>query len=219
MKGSPDAIIRIEQAKYLSTLLPERDELLADMELYSAVHHVPSSDPEVALFLAITAQAIFARSALEIGTAIGYGAIVLARAMGEGSSVTTIDPSEERIATASEYIRRAGLDSRIQIRKGKALEVIPSLEQRFDLAYIDAVKEEYPDYLDAIIPKLKKGGVVIADNVLWKGQVAGELLSADQSSSTGALREFNRIITAHPKLNAIILPLGDGLAYGVKNTD
>jgi len=219
MKGSLDAIIRKEQAEYLSGLLPERDELLKDMELYSAVHRVPSSDPEVALFLAITAHAMQAKSALEVGTAIGYGAIVLARAMSEGSVVTTIDPSEARIATAREYIDRAGLGSRISIQKGEALNVIPSLNGPFDLAYVDAIKEEYPQYLDAIIPKLRKGGIIIADNVLWKGQVAGEVLAPDQASSTAALREFNRLITSHPKLSAIILPLGDGLAYGVKIAD
>lgn len=219
MKGSLDAIIRKEQAEYLSGLLPERDELLKDMELYSAVHHVPSSDPEVALFLAITAQAMQAKSALEVGTAIGYGAIVLARAMDEGSLVTTIDPSEARITTAREYIDRAGLSSRISIQKGEALNVIPSLKGPFDLAYVDAIKEEYPQYLEAIIPKLRKGGVIVADNVLWKGQVAGEVLAPDQTASTSALREFNRLITSHPKLSAIILPLGDGLAYGVKIAD
>jgi caffeoyl-CoA O-methyltransferase len=216
MKNAADAIIHTDQASYLSRLLPHRDPLLAEMETYSFDHNVPSSDPEVALFLAITAQAMRAKSALEVGTAIGYGAIVLARAMGADSMVTTIDPSDERIATAQQFIQRAGMESRITIRKGKALDVIPQLEGPFDLAYLDAVKEEYPDYLEAILPRLRIGGVVLADNVLWKGQVAGKLLSPDQAESTAALREFNRILTTHPKLNSIVLPLGDGLAYGIK---
>jgi caffeoyl-CoA O-methyltransferase len=216
MKNAADAIIHTDQASYLSTLLPHSDPLLAEMETYSSDHNVPSSDPEVALFLAITAQAMRAKSALEVGTAIGYGAIVLARAMGADSMVTTIDPSDERIATAQQFIQRAGMESRITIRKGKELDVIPQLEGPFDLAYLDAVKEEYPDYLEAILPRLRIGGVVLADNVLWKGQVAGKLLSPDQAESTAALREFNRILTTHPKLNSIVLPLGDGLAYGIK---
>ena len=217
MKDSADAIIRSEQAGYLSGLLPPRDSLLSEMEAYSAENHVPSSDPEVALFLAITARAMKARRALEVGTAIGYGAIVMARAMGADTKVTTIDPSEERIATARSFIARAQLTSQIEIVKGKALDMIPKLDPGFDLAYIDAVKEEYTDYLNVIVPKLRMGGVIVADNVLWKGQVAsGKLLSPEQESSTNALRDFNQVFTTHPQLNSIILPLGDGLAYGIK---
>ncbi len=217
MKDRDDAIIRSDQAAYLSTILPARDALLTEMEAYSAEHHVPSSDPEVALFLAITAKAINARRALEFGTAIGYGAITLARAMHPDGRVTTIEPSEEKIRIARGFIERAGLTSNIEIVKGKALDVIPQLDPGFDLAYIDAVKEEYTDYLNVIIPKMRIGGVILADNVLWKGQVAsGNLRSPDQEASTDALREFNHAFTTHPQLSSIILPLGDGLAYGIR---
>lgn len=217
MKSDIAAIIQREQALYLETLLRPRDELLAEMEAYSEAHHVPSSDPEVAVFLGITAAASGARRALEIGTAIGYGAIVLARAMGEEGRVTTIDPSAERVRTAGEFIRRAGLTDRIEIIQAKALVALPALKGPFDLAYIDAVKEEYSDYLELIIPRMRRGGVIIADNVLWKGQVAtGRLLNPDQESSTRALRAFNERFMSHPELRSIILPFGDGLAYGVK---
>jgi caffeoyl-CoA O-methyltransferase len=218
VKSDLAAIIQPEQALYLDGLLPPRDELLREMEEYSATHHVPSSDPEVALFLAITASAMSVRRALEIGTAIGYGAIVLARAMGPEGRVTTIDPSPERVRTASEFILRAGLSERIEIVQEKALEALPALRGPFDLAYIDALKEEYSGYLDLILPLLRRSGVVIADNVLWKGQVAtGRLLNPDQKESTAALRAFNERFMTHPELTATILPYGDGLAYGVKN--
>jgi caffeoyl-CoA O-methyltransferase len=217
MKDREDAIIQSEQAAYLSDILPARDALLTEMEAYSAEHHVPSSDPEVALFLAITAKAINARRALEFGTAIGYGAITLARAMDPEGRVTTIEPSDEKIETARRFIERAGLTSQIEIVKGKALDVIPQLDPGYDLAYIDAVKEEYTDYLNVIIPKMRIGGVILADNVLWKGQVAsGKLRSPEQEESTNALREFNHVFTTHPQLTSIILPLGDGLAYGIR---
>jgi predicted O-methyltransferase YrrM len=217
MKDKLDAIIQLEQAVYLGTLLPSRDALFAEMEAYSAAHQVPSSDPEVALFLEITARAIGARRALEIGTAIGYGAITLARAMPSDGRVTTIDPSDERLRTAREFIRRAGVERQIEIIQDTALNALPRLDGPFDLAYLDAVKEEYPAYLELIVPRLRTGGVILADNVLWKGQVAtGRLLSPDQQSSTAALTEFNRRLTTHPQLRAMILPFGDGLAYGVK---
>ena len=139
MKNRLDAIIQREQALYLNTLLPPRDTLLAEMEAYSAKHHVPSSDPEVALFLEITARAIGAKRALEIGTAIGYGAITLARAMSAEGRVTTIDPSEERLRTAREFMRRAGVERQIEMVQDKALDALPrlllpvSLERRDDL--------------------------------------------------------------------------------------
>lgn len=217
MKNYLDSIIHLEQALYLESLLPVRDELFTEMEDYSEKHHVPSSDPEIAFFLAITAQAINARRALEIGTAIGYAAITLARAMGVDGHVTTIDPSDERVRTAREFIRRAGVESQIEIVRAKALDALPLLRGPFDLAYIDAVKEEYSAYLDLIVPRIRKGGVILADNVLWKGQVAtGRLLSPDENDSTRALTEFNRRFTTHPDLRGLILPFGDGLAYGVK---
>jgi len=217
MKNQLDALIQREQAIYLNALLPPRDALFAEMEAFSAEHNVPSSDPEVALFLEITARALGAKRALEIGTAIGYGAITLARAMPTEGRVTTIDPSDERLRTAREFIRRAGVERQIEIVQDKALDALPRLNGPFDLAYIDAVKEEYPAYLELIVPRMRVGGVILADNVLWKGQVAtGRLLSPDQEASTAALTEFNRRFTTHPQLRAVILPFGDGLAYGVK---
>ncbi|HKX27797.1 MAG TPA: O-methyltransferase [Blastocatellia bacterium] len=217
MKGNLDAIIQREHALYLDTLLPQRDELLREMESYSEKHQVPSSDPEVALFLAVTAQAIKARQALEIGTAIGYGSIVMARAMGPIGHVTTIDPNPELTKIGRDFMRRAGVDSQIEIVRAPALQALPHLDGPFDLAYLDAIKEEYLEYLELIVPMIRPGGVIIADNVLWKGQVAtGRLLAPDQQASTQALIEFNRRFTTHPELSGLILPLGDGIAYGVK---
>jgi predicted O-methyltransferase YrrM len=217
MKSYLDVIVHREQALYLDTLLPARHELFVEMEAYSEKHLVPSSDPEVALFLAITARAINAKRALEIGTAIGYGAITLALAMGKDGRVTTIDPSNERVRIANDFIRRAAVERQIEIIQDTALDALPRLKGPFDLAYIDAIKEEYSDYLDLIVPRMRRGGVIIADNVLWKGQVAtGRLLSPDQKESTEALVEFNRRFTTSPELSGLILPFGDGLAYGIK---
>ena len=217
MKTQLGAIIHRDQEIYLEGLLQPRDSLLEEMEAYSALHGIPSSDPEVALFLSITARAMSAKRALEIGTAIGYGAITLARAMGRDGKVTTIDPSTERSQVASDFISRAGLTGQIEILVDKALDVLPTLNGSFDLAYIDAVKEEYSDYLALILPMIRRGGVIIADNVLWKGQAAtGRLLSPDQGASTAALQEFNRRFMGNQELESLILPFGDGLAYGVK---
>jgi predicted O-methyltransferase YrrM len=216
MKAKIDAIIQREQAEYLDNLPPASDDLLAEMEEYAAEHRVPIGDREVALFLEITARAINARRALECGMAIGYSVIHMLRGMPADGRVVTIDPSEEMIKAASGYLSRAGLRERTQIETGYALEVIPRLDESFDLVFIDAVKEEYRGYLDLALPKLRIGGVVVCDNLLWGGQVAGEIRSDDQRASTEALREFNRYFVSHPQLRAQVLAVGDGLGYGVK---
>jgi predicted O-methyltransferase YrrM len=216
MKAKLDAIIQREQAEYLDRLLPKSDDLLAEMEQYAAEHSVPIADREVALFIEITARSIGAKRALECGMAIGYSVIHLLRGMGEGARVVTIDPNDKMIASAQGYYARAGVSDRVDIHKGYALEVIPTLTETFDLLFIDAVKEEYRGYLDLALPKLRTGGVVICDNLLWGGQVAGEIRSDDQKASTEALREFNEYFVNHPQLRAEVLAIGDGLGYAVK---
>ncbi|PYS21007.1 MAG: O-methyltransferase [Acidobacteria bacterium] len=216
MKAKLDAIIQREQAEYLDNLLPASDSLLAEMEDYAAEHRVPIADREVALFLEITARATKAKRALECGMAIGYSVIHLLRGMGSDGRLVTIDPSDEMIAAAEGYFDRAGLRQQVDLHKGYALEVIPQLTETFDLLFIDAVKEEYRGYLDLALPLLRTGGVVICDNLLWGGQVAGEIRSEDQKASTEALREFNHYFVNHPQLRAQVLAVGDGLGYGVK---
>lgn len=216
MKARIDAIINREQAEYLERLHPANTGLLAEMEAYAAEHRVPIADREVALFLEITTRAIQARRVLECGMAIGYSVIHIARGMIGDGLVITIDPSDEMIAAAEGFLTRAGLRERARIERGKALDVIPRLSEVFDLIFLDAVKEEYRGYLDLALPKLRPGGVVICDNLLWGGQVAGEINLPDQKASTEALREFNQYFVNHPQLRAEVLPVGDGLGYGVK---
>lgn len=212
MKARLDAIIRREQAEYLDQLLPAGDDLLVEMEAYAAEHKVPIADREVARFIEITAATTGARKALEIGMAIGYSVVHLARGMGREGLVVTIEPNDEMIRAASGYLERAGLLNQVKIERGKALDVMPHLTETFDLLFIDAVKEEYKQYLDLGLPRLRTGGVVIVDNLLWGGKVAGD----DTESSTVALREFNHYFVNHPQLRAEVLPVGDGLGYAVK---
>ena len=216
MKARSDAIIRLEQAEYIERILPVSTGLLREMEDYAAEHKVPIADREVALFLEITARATGARRVLEIGMAIGYSVVHLAHGMPKDGLVVTIEPNEEMIRVAEDFLTRAGVRQQVRIERGKALEVMPKLKEVFDIVYLDAVKEEYSDYLELALPMLRTGGVVIADNVLWGGQVAGEIRSADQSASTKALREFNRRLVYHPQLRANILSFGDGVAFAVK---
>ncbi|MGB8509119.1 MAG: O-methyltransferase [Pyrinomonadaceae bacterium] len=216
MKARFDAIIRSEQAEYLDRILPVNTGLLEEMETYAAEHRVPIADREVARFLEITARASGARRVLEIGMAIGYSVIHLARALPPDGEVVTIEPDDEMIRLSEGYLTRAGLRERVRIERGRALDVLPNMRETFDILFLDALKEEYGDYLELALPLLRVGGIVIADNLLWGGQVAGEIRSPDQTSSTQALREFNLKFIKHPQLLAEVLPVGDGLGYAVK---
>jgi predicted O-methyltransferase YrrM len=216
MKARLDAIIHREQAEYLERLLPASTGIVAEMEEDAEKNRVPIADREVALFLEITARAMNARRVLEIGMAIGYAVAHLARGLTDDGLIVTIEPNDEMIRRAEDYLTRAGVRERVRIERGRALEVIPHLKETFDLVYLDAMKEEYSGYLDQALPLLRVGGVVVADNVLWGGQVAGKIRSQDQQESTEALREFNKHFVNHPQLRAEILSFGDGIAYGVK---
>ncbi|HKO95746.1 MAG TPA: O-methyltransferase [Pyrinomonadaceae bacterium] len=214
MKARSDAIIHREQAEYLERLTTQPDPLLLEMEGYGAEHGVPSADREVALFVEITARAINAKRCLEIGMAIGYTSLHLARAVGEDGLVVTIDPSDEMIEAAEGYLTRAGLRERVRIERGMALEVIPTLNDTFDLLFIDAMKYEYAGYLDLALPKLRAGGIVLVDNLLWGGKVATDPDSSDRD--TGALQKFNEQFIVNKQLRSVILSVGDGLGYAVK---
>jgi len=216
MRASLDAIIQREQAEYLERLLPSSDPLLAEMERFAAEQRVPIADREVAIFLEISARAGRAKKALEIGMAIGYSVIHLARGMGGDGLVVTIEPDDKMIRASENYLERAGLRARVRIERGKALEVMPKLQETFDLVFIDALKEEYLQYLELALPMLRVNGLVIVDNLLWGGQVAGKVRAPDQEKSTQALREFNQRFVNHPQLRAQILSIGDGLGYAVK---
>jgi predicted O-methyltransferase YrrM len=216
MKASAAAIIQAEQAEYLDRLLPKSSPLLAEMEEFAHQNRVPIADREVAWFLQITARAMNAKRVLEIGMAIGYAVIHLLQGMDDDGLVVTIEPNEERIRQATGYIERAGYSRQVRLEQGFALEVIPRLKDTFDIVYLDALKTEYGDYLDQALPLLRTGGVVIADNLLWGGQVAAGPGERGDNDSTEALRAFNQKFVNHPQLKAEVLSVGDGLGYGVK---
>lgn len=216
MKLKHDAIVKEDQGRYLDELLPASTGVLLEMEEYAAANQVPIADREVAKFLEITARSIGANRCLEIGMAIGYGAAHLAMGMPDDGNVVTIEPSDNMINLAVGYLTKLGLRNKVIIEKGKALDILPSLSGPFDLLYLDAVKEEYSEYLDLSLPLLRTGAVIIADNLLWGGQVAGEINDLSQETSTIALRKFNQKFVNHPQLKAQVLSVGDGLGYGVK---
>ncbi len=214
MKDRPDAILRTEQARYLDSLLPPRDPLLAEMERRAAQNDVPISDPEVGRLLTLLARARGARRILEIGTAIGYGTICLARGATE-ARVVTIDRDPSRLEEARGWLVRAEVLDRVELVEGEALERLATIDGPFDLVYLDGDKTLYRRCLDHALPKLAVGGLVVADNLLWKGKIA-DPDPDDEDESARALEAFNGYLMIHPQLDAVVLPLGDGVGLAAK---
>lgn len=213
MKHGTGILLQPEQERYLDRLLPPRDPLLREMEERAAKEDIPISDPEIGRLLSILARITGARRIVEVGTAIGYGALCLARGAPE-ARVLTIDTDPERLAVARGYLERAGVADRVELIEGPALEVLARLQPPFDLAYVDAVKKEYRRYLDLLVPLVRVGGVIALDNLLWKGRVADPPDEDDPDAD--ALRAFNGYLMMHPQLQSVVLSYGDGLGLATK---
>jgi caffeoyl-CoA O-methyltransferase len=213
MKEPGAPILHPEQASYLDRLLPPRDPLLREMEELAAREDIPISDPEVGRLLSILARATNSRLIVEIGTSIGYGALWLARGAPE-ARVLTIDIDPQRLATARGFLERGGVADRVDLIEGPALDVLHRLPGAIDLAYVDGVKTEYRRYLDLLVPRLRVGGMVVLDNLLWKGRVA--VPPEEDDPSGDALRAFNGYLMMYPQLQSLVLPLGDGVGIATK---
>jgi predicted O-methyltransferase YrrM len=149
------------------------------------------------------------KSILEIGTYTGYSAIAMAQGLREDAKLITIDVNLELEKMIAAYVQKAGLKHKVQQVTGNALEFIPTLDQSFDLIFIDADKRNYKNYLDLTIDKLNPGGYIITDNVLWSGKVT---MPKDQMDlDTKLIDKFNDYVQNHPKLKSILLPIRDGL--------
>jgi predicted O-methyltransferase YrrM len=198
---------------YLYSMLPKRDEVLAEMEDYATEHEVPIVGPAVARVLQQLAMMINARSVFELGSAIGYSTIWWAHAVGDKGRVIYTDGDSKNAERARGYFKRAGVSNRITLHTGDALEFLSEQKQEFDIIFNDVDKEDYPRVLRLVAPRLRKGGLFITDNVLWSGRVA-EKNPAD--ARTKAILEFNRKLYDVKEFYTTLLPIRDGLAVALK---
>lgn len=159
--------------------------------------------------LSMLSKLIQPKNILEIGTYTGYSALCLAEGMQENGELHTIDINEELFDFQRKYFDESPFGKQIFQHLGNALELIPKLDKTFDLVFIDADKNNYPNYLEIVLPKLKKGAVILSDNVLWSGKVVEELKEDDEE--TKALLLYNKLLNEHPKLETVLLPIRDGL--------
>jgi caffeoyl-CoA O-methyltransferase len=198
---------------YMYSLLPARDEVLAEMEQYATEHKIPIIGPAVARVLQQLAMMVNARNIFELGSAIGYSTIWWAQAVGEKGRVIYTDGDRKNTERARGYFARAGVSNRITSHTGDALEVLSEQKQEFDIIFNDVDKEDYPRVLRLVAPRLRKGGLFITDNVLWSGKVV-EKNPAD--ASTKAILEFNRKLYESKDFYTTLLPIRDGLAVALK---
>jgi len=198
---------------YLYSMLPKRDEVLAEMEEYAGKHNVPIVGPAVARVLQQLASMINAKTVFELGSAIGYSTLWWAQAVGKTGRLIYTDGDSKNAERARRYFDRAGVSSRITLHTGDALEFLSEQKEQFDVIFNDVDKEDYPRVLRLVSPRLRKGGLFITDNVLWSGRVAQK---NPKEAQTKAILEFNRQLYNSAEFFTTILPIRDGLAVALK---
>ncbi len=194
---------------YIYELLPERDAVVAEMEKYADEHDIPIIGPAVARLLALLVQISGAKRIFEMGSAIGYSTVWLARAAGPKGKVFYTDGDPDRARLAREYFRRAGVAKRITLETGDSLELLKKATGKFDFIFNDVDKHQYPAALRVALPKLRRGGLLITDNTLWNGKTARPAASGD--SQTLGVQEFNRLVSSAKDLYTVLLPMRDGV--------
>ena len=166
--------------------------------------------------LAMFSKMLCPRRILEIGTYMGYSALCLAEGLSEDGKIITLDVDEETNQIAKTFWARADLGPQIEAHIGQADEIIPSLDEVIDLVFIDADKENYSNYFDLVFPKIRTGGLIIADNVLWGGDVLNADKGNEVKSSTRALHKYNKKINSDPRVSNILVAVRDGLMISRK---
>lgn len=204
---------RIEE--YLYDLLPEGDSLPQEMERFGESLHFPMVGPLVGRFLFQLALLTKAKNIFEMGSGFGYSAYWFAKAVPEKGRVIFTDTSPELAKTARAFLKKGGLDKKVTFEVGDALHILERYPGPFDIIFMDIDKENYPLAFRKAFPKLRDGGLLIADNVLWFGRV----VTGDQDPSTEGIREFTRLIYTTKGLFTTILPLRDGVSVSIKRKD
>lgn len=215
-RGGRQTSTIVRDLAYLTRLHREPSPLLLELEQHGLREGIPIVDRAAGRFLSVLVHCMQANRVLELGTAYGYSTLWMAQALPSAGRIWTIDPDMHRTEIAASYFRRAGLEDRIEIINQPALEVLGSFPQRnLDIVFIDALKTQYTDYLEAVVPMLKRSGIVVIDNLLWSGRAAAVPKSGDEPD-TKAIRAFNKAFLNHPELDATIVPIGDGIGIGAR---
>jgi caffeoyl-CoA O-methyltransferase len=211
--GTEETVIRQEAVEvYLRTVRPRSDPLLEEMEGYAHEHRVPIADRETAALLAMLVRAAGARLVLEVGVAIGYTTLHLARALPAYGKVVALEVDMHMAALAKTYLARDPAGERVEILLGDARESMQALRESFDLVFVDADKHSYAAYVDLALPHLRRSGLLVLDNMLMDGRVAEGVGDSHWSQeSVDDIRALNELLAGEEGLSYVLLPVGDGV--------
>jgi caffeoyl-CoA O-methyltransferase len=205
-------IVNSDIERYLADLFPSADPVLKEMERLAEREEFPIVGPLVGRLLALMARLVNGRRVFEFGSGFGYSAYWFLQGMDGQGSVVLTDDEEENAARARDYFKKAGLSDRVEINVGDAFDIIDRQPGPFDLILVDCEKARYPLAFEKALPKLRPGGLLIGDNILWFGKV----LKRSEEPSTIGIQQFTRLITTDARLTTTILPLRDGVSISVK---
>ncbi|MFA5576446.1 MAG: O-methyltransferase [Tissierellaceae bacterium] len=199
--------------EYIRALLPDKQGYLKELEDYALEFHIPIVEPEVAQFLKLLLKMNKPKNILEVGTAIGYSALIMAESTGDDCKITTIERRGDMVDKAIENILGTRHRKKIRVIEGEAEEVLNSLNEKYDFIFLDAAKGQYMDFFKKCIKHLNIGGIIVSDNVLYKGMVATDKLVVRRKKTiVRRLREFLKYINEIEGYTSSTLPLGDGVA-------
>jgi len=204
----PDNVLR----QYVEEHCSPQDEVLDELYRYTflnAVNPRMIAGPVHGKFLEMISRMLKPGRILEIGTFTGYSAICLARGLKPGGNLTTIEVNDELREVSLEYFQKAGLSGKIKLINGNALEILPSLKEKYDLIYIDAEKDQYPEYYLLCKKLLNPGGYILADNVLWDGKVI--VTKGPVDKSTKGILAFNKMVQEDHEVDNLMMPFMDGV--------
>lgn len=206
--------------EYIRSLIPTKDNLLLELERYAELNHVPIIHPEVAQLIRVLINIAKPKRILEIGTAIGYSALIMASAMPKDGKIISIEKREAMINIAEKNIASYGYSNMIKIIKGEAEEVLPNINDKFDFIFIDAAKGQYMEFFPHCIRNLTDGGIILSDNVLYKGMVASdEFVIRRKKTIVKRMRNYLDYITSNKNLESSVIPIGDGVAITYKKEE
>ncbi|MEQ8153452.1 MAG: O-methyltransferase [Clostridiaceae bacterium] len=199
--------------KYLRDLIPDREGSLKELEEFAVENRVPIVQKETAKFLEFMVSFQKPKRILELGTAIGYSSILMYEASKGEAHITTIERSPEMVEMANRNIQRFSLEDSIKVIEGDCLEVLESLEEPFDMIFMDAGKGHYNHFLPHCLRLLKDDGIIIADNVLFRGMVASdELVKRRKITIVKRMRTYLDLVSKDKDLITSVIPMGDGIA-------
>ncbi|GAB4152401.1 MAG: O-methyltransferase [Ignavibacteriales bacterium] len=204
-----------EQSEYLQNIHKTQNDEFDEIRLYAIEHKIPIADEITIRFIEQLLKIKNPQNVLEIGTAIGYSALRMGKIISKKSELTTIEKSTDNIKIARENFQKFGFSNKIKLLHGEAVEILPSLNEQFDFIFLDADKKDYIELFPLLLKLLLPSGLLLVDNLLWKGRIA-KSHEIEKENSTLVLRNFNQIFLSEKLLSASILPIGDGLGFGIK---